>query len=225
MFKTEAHIHTKEASKCGTIEARRVVELYSELGFDTLFITNHINAPSLAMHGECDWEERIDRYLAPYEEARRAGESLGVTVLLGTEICFKKPEGNCNDYLVYGIDRDFLVGMPDLNSGSLEEFLPYARERGAFIVQAHPYRGGACYPTPELVDGVEVFNAHPRHTNYNERALALAKERGLCMTVGSDVHMECDAGRAYFLTEERIESADQFIDVVKSGRAKFVTAE
>ena len=99
-----------------------IIAHLAERGFDTVCITNHINAPSLAMLGECDWAERMDKYLSAYEMARVRGESLGVTVLLGAEICFKKPEGNCNDYLVFGLTQEHFKITPDLFDMTPETF-------------------------------------------------------------------------------------------------------
>lgn len=225
MYKTEAHVHTMEVSKCGKTPAREIVRLYSELGFDTIFITDHINSATFDRWGDIPWEEKIDIFLSGYETARDEGNKIGLRVLYGAEICFKKPEGCCNDYLVYGIDRDFLLGMENLNHGSLEDFYPYAKDHGVTIIQAHPYRGHACYPTPDFVDGFEVYNAHPRHENFNDEALALVSGRDCLATVGSDVHMACDVGRAYILTEEPIKTAEDYINALKSRKARFVTPE
>ena len=226
MFKTEAHVHTSDVSKCGQIPAREVVRMYKDAGFDTLFITEHINSASINSWGELgSWEEKVERYMRGYEEARDEGDKLGICVLFGAEICFKQPVGNGNDYLVYGIDRDFLLGYPDLNHYSVADFYKYAKEHGATVIQAHPFRGHKCYPTPEFIDGAEVYNAHPRHVNYNDEALAMARENGLIMTVGSDTHMPGDEARAYILTDEPIRSAEDYIRVLKEGKARFVTPE
>lgn len=227
MYKTEAHVHTAEVSRCGQVGAEEIVRIYAEAGFHTVFITDHINIPTLARLGDgLTWCERMDRFMAGYLAAKAAGERLGVTVLFGVEINFAKPEGCPNDYLVYGLDIDFLKGMPDLNLGSLEEFYRVAKAHGALVIQAHPYRGGACYPTPGFIDGVEVYNAHPRHTNFNERALMLAGENPrLLRTVGSDFHMACDAARAYIITDYPIETVEDYIRAVREGSARFVTPE
>lgn len=226
MYKTEAHVHTSESSKCSELPAAEIVRMYAERGFETIFITDHINTASINSWGEIDgWEAKVDRYMQGYYAAKAEGDKLGVRVLFGAEICFRQPAGNGNDYLVYGIDRDFLVGYPDLNHGSVEEFYKYAKERGATVIQAHPFRGHKCYPTPEFIDGAEVYNSHPRHVNYNDEALAMAKEHGLIMTVGSDVHIHGDEARAYVLTEEPIRSAEEYIAALKSGKARFVTEE
>ena len=221
MYKTEAHIHTKESSICGKADAARLVEIYKEKGFHTLFITDHINNGAFMSWEGLSWEERIDRFYLGYEEARRRGDEIGVRVLFAVEVKFMEPEGNMHDYLVYGLDREFLKSHPYFNIGSLEEFLEIKPE-GALLLQAHPYRNG-CYPTPDLVDGIEVCNAHPRHENHNDSALALAKERSFPVSVGSDVHMEGDAARAYVLTDEPIETVEDYIEAIRSGSCSFVT--
>lgn len=214
-----------EVSKCGKTPARDIVRLYSELGFDTIFITDHINGATFDRWGDIPWEEKIDKFLSGYEIARDEGDKLGVRVLCGAEICFKKPEGCHNDYLVYGIDRDFLLGRENLHHGSLAEFYPYAKEHGVTIIQAHPYRAHECYPAHDFVDGFEMYNAHPRHNNFNDEALALVLERDCLRAVGSDVHMACDVGRAYILTDEPIRTAEDYVNALRDGTATFVTPE
>ena len=225
MYKTEAHVHTKEVSICGQAAAADIIRLYAEAGFDTVIVTDHINSGSFGKWVELTWEEKIDRHKEGYEAAREAGERLGVRVLYGAEIAFLTEDGHSNDYLVYDFDRDFLIGLESVYGGSVKEFYEYARSRGVTVIQAHPFRERYCCPTPELVDGVEVCNAHPRHTNHNDEAYKLAKERGLLMTAGSDVHMLGDAARAYLLTSEPITSCKEYIRVLREGSATLVTPD
>lgn len=221
MYKTEAHIHTLEVSRCGKTPAAKIVGLYAERGFDTIFITDHINSNFPSWDG-LSWVEKVDKFFTGYEAARKEGERLGVRVLFGAEIAFQSPGVSSNDYLVYGIDRDFLIGLEEYHGKTIKEFYPYAKAHGVTVLQAHPYREG-CFPTPDYVDGCEIFNAHPRHNSHNDKALALAKERGFIMTVGSDVHMEGDVARAYIMTDEPITSAEEYIEAIRCGKARFVT--
>ena len=225
MYKTEAHVHTKEVSKCGQVAAADAIKIYAEAGFDTVFIADHINGASFGAWAELSWEEKVDRHMTGYEAAKRAGDELGVTVLYCAEIVFKAPGGFLNDYLIYGFDRDFLIGLEEYYGTSIERFYPYAKEHGVLVIQAHPYRTNSCCPTPDSVDGVEVYNAHPRHINNNHRAQALAKQRGLLKTVGSDFHAPEDAARAYILTEQPIRSVEDYIAVIKEGRAILMSPE
>ncbi len=223
MFKTETHLHTAEVSPCGKVNAKELMELYAERGFSTVFVTDHIYKRIFDGFGEISWEEKVDRFLSGYLSAREAGERLGINVILAAEVCFTRPEGNYNDYLLYGIDRDFLVGMPDLYDGFFEELLPIIRSKGVTVIQAHPYRNGKCTPTPGLVDGLEVFNGNPRHTNYNADAARLAHKCGLLASVGSDTHQYVDIARAYIETEGMISTSSDYISALKSGCVKFVT--
>lgn len=225
MYKTEAHIHTMEVSRCGKVAAAEIVKLYAEAGFDTVFIADHINGQNFALWTDLSWEEKVDRHMEGYKAAKLAGEELGVTVLYCAEIAFGAPGGFVNDYLVYGFDRDFLIGFEPYFRTSVEKFYPYAKEHGVLVIQAHPYRTTACCPMPDYVDGIEVYNAHPRHINNNQRAQRLAEERGLLKTVGSDFHMVGDEARAYILTEEPIRSVEDYISVIKSGKAILMSPE
>ena len=224
MFKTEAHIHTSEVSKCGQVAAADMASAYAEAGYDTIFITDHIN---VVMRSWVDmtWEEKMEKHMSGYEAAREAGEKLGLRVLYGAEIAFATGEGHSNDYLVYGIDRDFLIGLERYYGGRIEDFYPYAKKHGALVIQAHPFRDGFCTPKADFVDGLEVCNAHPRHNNNNDKALALAKERGLLMTAGSDAHQYEDVAGAAVLSEKRIETVEDYIELIRSGKGILVGRE
>ena len=224
MYKTEPHIHTREISNCGQVEAAEMVRIYAEAGYDTIFIADHINGANFGRWTGLSWAEKVDKHKEGYEAARRMGDELGITVLYCAEIAFRYDGETSNDYLVYGFDRDFLIGLEDYYGTSIENFYPYAKSRGVTVIQAHPFRRG-CVPTPDFVDGVEVYNAHPRHINNNDKALALAKERGFLMTAGSDFHMAEDAAGACVMTEEPIRSAQDYIAAIKSGKATLVGRE
>ena len=209
MYKTEAHVHTAEISPCGEIPARELAELYAAAGYSTLFVTDHIYKSIFDKFGDISWEEKVDRFLIGYREAKARGEELGLTVLLGAEFGFKNSEGGKNDYLVYGIDRDFLLGAERALTEGLDFFVPYAAENGIPIIQAHPYRTG-CVPVPERVSAIEIYNGHPRHENHNEMAEALALEWGLPGTYGSDAHRAHEIATTAILTEKKIESGAEY---------------
>lgn len=222
MYKTETHIHTADVSRCGQVSASEIAKIYADAGFDTIFIADHINGGNFGKWTELSWEEKVDKHMTGYLAAREAGERLGITVLYCAEIAFAHQPGGVNDYLIYGFDRDFLIGLEPYYGGTIEKFYPYAKEHGVLVIQAHPYRESGCVPKADFVDGIEVCNAHPRHINNNDKALALAKERGLLMTAGSDFHQLGDSARAYVLTEEPIRCVEDYIRVIKEGSATLV---
>ncbi len=203
----EPHLHTSETSKCGWLPARRVVELYAELGYAGIAVTDHLHqtyVESLDV-GE-DWRAAMDHYLAGYRAAKSAGEELGLDVILGAELRFEQQNGN--DYLLYGIDEAFLYDNPFLFRMGREAFFErFGKER--LIVQAHPFRNGNNAVFPEYVHGVEVVNGNPRHKNRNELALSLCEAHpGLLRLCGSDTHRPGDEGTCALALFER--AADSF---------------
>jgi hypothetical protein len=57
--------------------------------------------------------------------------------------------------------------------------------------------------------------------NNNEKTLMLAKEYDLPLTVGSDCHRPEDVGVSATLSEEKIESVEQYLDLVRSRKLIF----
>ena len=133
------------------------------------------------------------------------------------EICFSP-----NHYLVYGITREILCAYPELHTYGIERFSEIAKKHGLFVVQAHPHRDGQCCPMPQYVDGFEVHNSNPRHEDFSEKSEAVAREYGLSMIGGSDAHRDEDVAGSGIETEEKIENVEQFIRLVKEGKAKVI---
>ena len=217
MFKTEMHLHTKEVSLCAHVTAADMIARYHELGVSTVCVTDHYQSNTFGAMGDILWEEKADAFMRGYEEAKKAGDALGVCVLFGAEMAFASHPHR--HYLVYGITREFLTEHPALHLGSLEDFRAMTKDMGVLIVQAHPYRDGKDLPTEDLIDGVEALNANPRHDDRNHLAEAFALSHGLCVTGGSDAHREEDIAYAGIETEEKIDSMDALIDALKNSLA------
>ena len=212
-YKTETHLHVSEVSGCSKISAAEMVKLYKEAGYSTIFITDHLSRGTLRTFGDMSFDERIDRFFLGYELAKAAGDEIGLTVLPGAELTLSCSN---NDYLIYGFDKELFL-REDLFDMSIEEFSEYARDSGAMIVEAHPLRDGKCFPTFSFVDAAEAYNPNPRHENYTERVLSLAKEAGLPVTGGSDAHRYEDIARSGILTDEMILTPEDYIRVIRSG--------
>jgi histidinol phosphatase-like PHP family hydrolase len=73
-----------------------------------------------------------------------------------------------------------------------------------------------------MVDGMEVYNSNPRHEDFSERSEAVARENGLSMIGGSDAHRDEDVAGSGILTEEKIETAEQLIRLVKEHRCEII---
>ena len=182
----EMHYHTSEISICGHVPAAAGIRAYKEKGYDAVVVTDHFHSVYFAsLPEELSWVEKADRWLEGYRAARREGDALGMTVLLGMEIRFNH---SLNEYLVYGLTEELLRVTEEPYRWDEERFYRFSRENGLLFAQAHPYRDGLTRCPPAFLDGAEVYNGNIRHQNRNEKAVAFAAENGLIPLCGSDYH-------------------------------------
>ena len=219
MFKTETHLHVAEVSPCANIRAGEMVRHYNEAGYKTVFVSDHYDASKFNMLGDIPWQEKTSILMSGYYRAKEAGKKYGMNILLAAEIMF---EGCGNHYLVYGITKAFMDEYPEFYKMKVEEFAEIAKAHNLFIIQAHPYRDGRNFPTPEFVDGMEVYNSNPRHDDSDEKSELVAKENGLYMIGGSDAHRLEDVGGSGILSEFEIKTTEDFISAVKSGKIEII---
>ena len=212
-FLIDTHMHTAEISSCGRIPAAELALRCRSHGYDSIVITDHLNQEFLSrLPFNDDWDKIIDHFLSGYKTAKKQGEEIGLNVLLGAEIQFTINE---NDYLIYGIDEDFLRSNPFLHLLSPWEFFDkFGNE--ILIIQAHPFRDGNETVFPECIHGVEVYNGNPRHNNYDHKALDLcAANPQFYRLHGSDIHCDGDFGRAWMLFDEEIPDSHSFHAAIK----------
>jgi len=210
-YKTELHLHTSPASSCSEIPPEKAVETYAKLGYDSIVVCNHFYP---GMRFVEDKETCIREYLADYDKAVETGKRLGVHVILGCELRFTE---NNNDYLIYGIDRDFLFWAFDRLDAGIEAFSKEFRSEDHLIVQAHPFRNGMTHVEPELLDGIEAFNMHPSHNSRVAIAARYAREHNMIMTAGTDYHHPGHEGCAAILTREPLTDSHDIVKLLKSG--------
>lgn len=177
----ELHAHTTPASKCSEIAPEQMVQIYKDIGFDALVLTNHFLRKE-----DMSKEEYIDFYMADYDRTREAGDRLGVKVYLGTEIRFTE---NSNEFLIFGVTRTMLEEIYDLLPYGVANFRQHYSMPDSVFIQAHPMRKNSQPIEPELLDGVEVFNTHPHHdSKIGPTALYAQKNKMGIITGGSDFH-------------------------------------
>ena len=211
-YRYDLHVHTKETSGCGRVPARRVVDLYREIGYDGIVITDHYLQDFFSGLGRRPWSEKVQRFLAGYRAAAERGREVGLRVFFGLELRFADDP---LDYLVYGVDEDFLLAHPELLAADLAKLRALAKARGFLVYQAHPFRPGSSPAAPELLDGVEVYNGNPRHDSRNHLALEFARLHGLGMISGSDFHQPDDLGRGGIEVEEEILRSEELVEVLR----------
>ncbi len=209
-YKTEFHAHTYPVSPCGEVAAADVVKNYADIGYHSIVIANHFT-PYMEFYE--DKKKTIERYLSDYYVAREAGERLGVNVILGCEIKFRSDP---NDYLLYGVDENFLSTVHDYIELGFKEFSKDLRSDDLMIIQAHPFRDNQILADPEYLDGIEAFNLHPHHNSRVALAARYAKEKGLIMTAGTDYHVRGHEAMAGTLSKFEIKTSKDAIALLRS---------
>ncbi len=218
MFRTELHCHSLDISECARVSVSDIVKKFTEAGCSTLVLTNHFNYTTMLFNKATSWEDFINKYFDAYEKLKKEAEGK-LNILIGAELRFKE---NVNDYLIYGFTKDMLLEMSNIFDLNPESFSKIAREKGILFIQAHPFRNSMTVTRPDLLDGVEVFNGHFGHDSRNDIAEAWANKYNLIKTSGTDFHYNHSPANAGILTETEIETMDQLVSILKSGKYELV---
>ena len=212
-YKTELHCHSKDGSGCSNESAEGIVKKYLEHGYTTIALTNHFG-PAWNPDDKEHWMNEIEEKFSAFEKLQKAAEGK-INVIMGLEMFFKQ---NPNDYLVFGITREYLENL-DLNlTKDLRSFAEDAHKHGMYIIQAHPFRHDMVMMYPDHVDAIEAYNAHVEQDNHNFLAVAFAGYYGKTMTSGSDHHDKHHMPRGGILTDEPITSVEQLIEILRAGK-------
>jgi hypothetical protein len=189
----ETHLHTSRSSACGVSGGREYIRRYKDLGYTGIIVTDHFYRGNTTVPRNLPWKEWVRRFCRGYEETREAGARLGLDVFFGWEETFD----NNDDYLIYGLDKDWLLEHPEVRDWTRGEQYRQARQYGGCVVQAHPFRQHYYISTVRLssgcVDAVEAANAGNHERSYDALAMRYARRLGLPATAGSDIH---DAAQA-----------------------------
>ena len=216
MFKYETHLHTVESSACGVTPGREYPPIYKERGYDGIFITDHFYGGNTRPDRDLPWEEYVDAFMKGYEEAKKVGDEIGLKVFFGLEENFEADE-----YLVYGIDRDFLISHPGIRNWTREQMVSWVHEAGGAIIQAHPFRDRYYVKKIRLfkdgVDGIELINT-ANTPNDNKASYLYQKKYDFYVQAGSDTHDKewIDDSNAGIIFEKPIESTQDYANRILS---------
>lgn len=212
-YKYELHCHTGCVSRCGRVEPEKIVKLYKEKGYSGIVVTDHYSPMTFTPN----WapQRQIDFYLSGYRRMKRAAGD-DFTVLLGMEL---RHYFTANDYLVYGIDEEFLYNAGNLMMIWEKKMYKLAKSRGYLVYQAHPFREGLRRCDPKYIDGVEVFNGKVNKQR-NLMALKWAQENDKLMISGSDFHTVKNLARGGIITDTKIRKNEDLLKVLKSQKFK-----
>lgn len=216
-FKTEMHCHTKESSKrCGKITVKNVVDFYINAGYNTLVITDHFGLKHFVDNSK---EINITNFLEGYQIAKEYAKD-NLNIILGMEINLIE---NHNDYLIYGLNEDFIYKNYEMFTLSVNELTELLHQNDFLIYQAHPFRNRMTVVPPGVLDGIEVFNAHPRHDSRNNIAKLWSEMYNLSTISGSDAHQIPDIARSGIITEEEIKNTGDLLTVLRNKNFELIT--
>lgn len=196
----ETHLHTNMVSACAWNTPAEMVRAAKERGYAGIFITEHNWRGNSCIDRQLPWEEWIDGLASSYYAAKAEGDRIGLDVFFAYEAGFHGKSYHGAEFLIYGLTPEWLKQHPQLRDMDAPEHLALVRSAGATIVHAHPYREASYIERtlllPDSVDAVEAVNSahsHSRSSSHNrarfdEQAIAYAREHGLPMTAGSDIH-------------------------------------
>jgi len=212
LFKYETHCHTCESSPCAVTKAETIIEMYHKNGYSGIFISDHFINTNRFIRPEMSWEEKVARFTLGYDLAKAEGDRVGLDVFLAWEYGCGK-----SDFLIYGLDKDWLLANPDQLELPAQQYLKKVREDGGMVIQAHPFRYEEILCFPSETDGVEVFNAGiPQIAN--RRADWYAESYGLLRTAGTDFHCTLSHYAGGVLLPERIGSSRDFVRLIQENR-------
>ena len=207
----ETHFHTADVSTCACIDAQEAVELYKNAGYSGVIVTDHFSQDCFDNKYEGkNWNEKVDYYLRGYRKAKALATD-DFAVLLALEARFE----NDNDYLVYGVDEDFLYKNEWFTKMTIKQFKKLAEKNQLTVIQAHPFRIDSNITNPRYIDGIEIYNGNRRHDSSNNIAEMWAKKHGFITTSGSDFHEYEDIARGGVYL-------DRFVSDVKEFRAELL---
>lgn len=215
----ETHMHTCQGSKCGKNTAVEMARAAKAAGYAGIMITEHNWGGNCGVDKTLPWETWVTQFTQGYYDAKAWGDENGLDVFWGYEAGF-----HGIDFLVYGVTPQWLMAHPELRGADMALHHTTVRNAGGVVIHAHPFREASYIHAqifcPELVDGVEGINAAhswSKHCDvketYNQKAIQYAKEHGLPITAGSDIHSVNLYGGG-IATKHRLTSVRDYCDLI-----------
>jgi len=226
MYKIETHMHTNHVSPCATLDAAALAEGYQNAGFAAVAVTDHYNRDAFAYLGMDTTRpgDYLSAFLDGFRRMREECAKRNILVYRGAELRFDE----CfNDYLLYDYPDELLKDPEAVFRMGLAAFAPLARDAGALLIQAHPFRRGCTPASAGDLDGVEVQNLNPHHLphNNNDRAEEYAVRHHLLRTGGSDCHNTGETGVGGIVSDLLPEDTAAFVRLIRSGNYTIIGEE
>lgn len=176
-MKVDLHVHTKERSACAKASEEEQIQAAITAGLDAIFVTDHWQLVPEARLSE------LNHQYAPF----RVYGGIEITV-----------EGE--DVLVLGVREKALENW----NGTYPDLVQFVRQRGGFLVIAHPYRyhPGIPLPLEEFPpDAIEVYSPNTPPTVEGEIRV-IANQLGISLLSDSDAHTSQRIGMNYNILDD-----------------------
>ncbi len=183
MYKYDLHMHSCEGSMCSDTPIVDMVRYMHSKGFSGAVITNHFVNGYTRLFNPLTWDEYCNQYIKGYYNGLQVASELDFDLIFGLEEYI----GNSREFLVYGLDPDFICSHPELWHASLAQWREITSSVGAVIVYAHPFRGNNSMPDMSFADGVELYNSCNSQEE-NDKAMETFGKKDLIFTAGGDKH-------------------------------------
>lgn len=225
MYKYEMHLHSSGCSACAFSDSREYVDAALENGYAGMVFTNHFYHGNTEVSRRLPWEEFVGAFRDDWLKAKEYGDQVGVDVLFGIEEVYEPGSGK--EILIYGITPEDLISCPDFLHYNVYEMADFTRERGGYVVCAHPFRirdyipDPYTAPDPDFMDAVEIYNyANPEEDD--RKAEVFARKNHLPGIGGGDVHKSCNFGHSGLAFYERIQTNQQLVEALKKKRYRII---
>jgi len=195
-MKIDLHVHSFECSRCASSTEKEQIEAAIARGLDGIAFTDHNHQRSQI------YLEHLNEKYAPFK------------IFTGTEI---NTIDTGEDVLIFGVPE-----LEEMNDYYWEyaELFAYVRERGGFIVLAHPFRYDTHVRTNVstfVPDALEIrsTNVHPRCYRPIQK---LANKLGVHTIATSDSHHRSNIGQHYVIFQNEVYSDAALVRELKAGR-------
>ncbi|WP_455539178.1 PHP domain-containing protein [Terrisporobacter sp.] len=222
-FKYDLHVHTKEVSPCARLSIEEIIDAYIKEGYSGLVLTDHFRKGYFRKCKREDWRDKVKDFFYSYDRGIEYCKDKDFYIGLGMEISFN---GEKNDYLVFGFEKEDFLGNEWLIEMDLKDFYNKFKDK-AIIIQAHPHRKKhSKLADINYLHGLEIDNKNLRHTNNNHLTKAVYEEnQALIATSGSDVHKREDLCRGGIFANKKITSDKELLDVLRNKEFDILSAD
>ena len=217
-MKIDMHTHCLPISRCAHHQPEEITEMFLKKGVNAIVLTNHCYPAHLTPLSE-NLETQADIYLETYRRCKKAGENIGITVIFGVELKLIN-EPHAPEFLLYGISEEEFKNSFPLYNKTQQELFDYCNQKDILMVQAHPFREEQGYAPADMhyLHGIEIYNAHPYFDCGLKKTLSLTDQYNLLKTVGTDFHIEMQAGLVWADIPDDIKDQFALRDYLKNGK-------